>query len=276
MERAPPGSHVASKAPSRSCSCRNEPAMHEGQHAMTATTTTTVHPDPAIAAAPDVEGEPTRRTAGRGRWALAGAAGAIAAFASIGVSMPTLTEEQASQGVDVIDELDRSGYHLGFVLGLVGIACLLVAAQGWRRWAEERAPDSTAARLVGQGLATTATVNIAFVCLMGSMALYLPGGPDEGWLSREAIFTNFTLLDFGALLGWWGAALSAGSVAVLAFGRRKVLPRWMGVVSVVLLVPPLAMAAAMGLPGFVGFAMPIWLVAISLGMAFGTAGRAAA
>ena len=53
--------------------------MHEGQHAMTATTT--VHPDPAIAAGPDVEGEPTRRAAGRnGRWALAGAACGGGAF----------------------------------------------------------------------------------------------------------------------------------------------------------------------------------------------------
>ena len=211
-----------------------------------------------------------------GRWALVGAGGAAAAFASMVVSMPTLSEEDYAKGVDVIDELDRGGYHLGFLLGIVGIGCLLVAAQGWRRWAEERAPDSTAARLVGQGLATTATVNIAFVCLMGSMALYLPGGTDEGWLSRQAIFTNFTLLDFGALLGWWGAAVSAIAVAVLALGKRRALPRWMGVASILLLLPPLAMAVIMALPGFVGFAMPIWLVVISFGMAFGKGARTSA
>src|SRR5690606_3885407 len=112
------------------------------------------------------------------------------------------------------------------------------------------------------------TVNIAFVCLMGSMALYLPGGPDENWMSREAIFTNFTLLDFGPLLGWWGAAVSAIAVAVLSLGKAKLLPRWMGVVSVILLLPALGMALGMALPGMVGFTLPIWLVAVSIGMVF--------
>ncbi|HEX2578074.1 MAG TPA: hypothetical protein VHK88_17125, partial [Aquihabitans sp.] len=94
----------------------------------------------------------------------------------------------------------------------------------------------------------------------------LPGGTDEGWLSREAIFTNFTLLDFGTLLGWWGAAASAVAMATLALRRDRVLPRWMGVVSVVLLLPAVLMAVGMGLPGFVGFTMPIWLAVVSVGM----------
>lgn len=109
---------------------------------------------------------------------------------------------------------------------------------------------------------------------MGSMVLYLPGGSDAGWLSDQAIFTNFTLLDFGTLLGWWGAAVSAICVAVMAFGKAKALPRWMGVVSLVLLFPPLSMALGMGLPGFVGFTMPIWLLVISIGMIFSRTARA--
>ncbi|WP_421120956.1 hypothetical protein ACE2AJ_06650 [Aquihabitans daechungensis] len=143
-----------------------------------------------------------------------------------------------------------------------------MAASGWKRWAERRAPESLAGRTLSQGLATTATINIIFFCLMGAMALYLPGGTDEGWLSKESMLTNFTMLDFGALLGWWGAAVSAICVAVLAFGKERVLPRWMGIVSVVLLVPPFAMAIGMGLPGFVGFTLPIWLLVISIGMVF--------
>jgi hypothetical protein len=215
---------------------------------------------------------PTGRTSAR--WPLFGAVGAVAAFASVVVSMPTLTEEEYSSGVRVIDQLERGGYHAGFLLGLVSVGSLLVASSGWKRWAERRVPDSLAGRTLGQGLAVTATINVIFTCLMGSMALYLPGGTDEGWLSDPAIFTNFTLLDFGSLLGWWGAAASAVCVAVLAFGKAKALPRWMGIVSVVLLLPPILMALPTGLPGFVGFTMPIWLLVISIGMVFSRTARA--
>ncbi|WP_426574006.1 hypothetical protein [Aquihabitans sp. McL0605] len=205
---------------------------------------------------------------GRPRWPIFGVVGAVAGFAAVGVSMSPMTEDDAAKGVGIVDDLHRGGYHAGFLLGLVSVACLLVASSGWRRWAERTAPDDLAARTVGQGLAATATVNIIFFCLMGSMADYLPGGADHGWLSDQAVFTNFTLLDFGALLGWWGAAVSAVCVAALAFGRQRALPRWMGIVSAVLLLPAAAFAIATGLPGFVGVVMPVWLVVISLGMVF--------
>ncbi|HWJ60752.1 MAG TPA: hypothetical protein VNS19_02190 [Acidimicrobiales bacterium] len=239
--------------------------------------TTTLNPTEAVpgsrehrgpAPQSDPSGSPGPTERGHARWPLFGAVGAVAAFASVIVSMPTLTEEEYATGVRVIDELERGGYHLGFLLGLVSVGCLWVASSGWKRWAEQRVPDSLAGRTLAQGLAATATINVIFTCLMGSMALYLPGGTDEGWLSDQAIFTNFTLLDFGTLLGWWGAAVSAICVAVLAFGKTKALPRWMGVVSVVLLLPPFLMAIPTGLPGFVGFTMPIWLLTISIGMVF--------
>jgi hypothetical protein len=224
------------------------------------------HRGPAPQADPSRSPEPTGRRGAR--WPLFGAVGAVAGYASVIVSMPTLTEDDYSSGVRVIDQLEPGGYHIGFVLALMSVGCLLVASSGWKRWAEQRVPDSLAGRTLAQGLAVTATINVIFACLMGSMALYLPGGTDEGWLSDQAIFTNFTLLDFGTLLGWWGAAASAVCVAVLAFGKTKALPRWMGVVSVVLLLPAVLMAAGMGLPGMVGFTMPIWLLAISIGMVF--------
>lgn len=225
--------------------------------------------DPTVGTrAVDRTGDPVPTRRGRATWPLFGAVGALAGFATFMVSMPTLTPEEYSLGVPVIDRLEPGGYHLGFVFGLVSIGCLLAASAGWKRWAERRVPDSLAGRTLAQGLAVTATVNVIFTCLMGAMALYLPGGTDAGWLSDEAIFTNFTLLDFGTLLGWWGAAASAVCAAVLAFGRSKALPRWMGVVSVLLLLPPVAMALPTGLPGFVGFTMPIWLLVISIGMVF--------
>lgn len=212
--------------------------------------------------------DPAAIGSGRPRWPLFGLVGAVTGFAALMVSMPSVSEEEAREGAAVLDQLDRGGYHLGFVLGLVSVGCLFVAAQGWKRWAEERAPRDLAARTFSQGLAAAATVNIIFTCLMGSMALYLPGGTDHGWLTDDAMFVNYTLLDFGTMLGWWGAAVSAVSLAVMAFRRNRLVPRWMGVVSVVLLAPALLMAAITALPGFVGLTMPIWLAVVSIGMVF--------
>jgi hypothetical protein len=244
--------------------------------------TATLNPAPASPAAPsapatdpvDVEVvDPVR--AGRAKWPLFGAVGAVAGWAAALLAISNgVTEKDAKKGVDVVDKLHPGGYHAGFLIGLVSVGCLLMAAAGWKRWAERRAPDDLAARTIGQGLALTGAVNIIFFCLMGSMADYLPGGADQGWLSKEGIFTNYTLLDFGALLGWWAAAVSAICVAHLALRKQRILPRWMGVVSVLLLLPPVAMAIGTGLPGFIGMTMPIWLVAISVGMVFSKTAKA--
>jgi hypothetical protein len=100
------------------------------------------------------------------------------------------------------------------------------------------------------------------------MALYLPGGMDEGRFSAEGQFTNFAYLDFGMLFGWWATILAAACVSVLALGRSRLLPRWMGVFSLLAMVPALAMGAIAALPGMPGLTMPIWLIVISIGMVF--------
>ena len=177
-------------------------------------------------------------------------------------------------GVAALDHVTRGGYYVSFLLGLVAFASLFVASSGWKRWAEQRAPRDLAARTIGTALGATATINVIFTCLAGSMALYLPGGTDHGWLSDEAIFVNYTLLDFGQLLGWWGAVVAAVCVATLALRRNRVLPRWMGVVSVIMPLPALALAVGIGLPGLVGLTMPIWLVIISIGLVFSRTAKA--
>jgi hypothetical protein len=191
----------------------------------------------------------------------------VTGFASALVALSNgVSEEDARAGVAAIDELNRNTYYISFLLGLVSIAALLVTAAAWRRWANDRAPRDLAAGTIGGALAATATVNIIGTALAGSMAIYLPGGSDEGWLSRDAIFVNYTLLDFGQLLGWWGAMVAAGCLAATSLRKSRLLPRWMGIVSVVLMLPAIVFAVATGLPGFPGLVMPIWLVVISLGM----------
>lgn len=239
-------------------------------------TTTTTLPRPTAAPLHDDGAVETTspRSNRRARWPIFGIVAGVAGWASAAASITGVTEEEAQQGVGVLDHLTRGGYHASFVLGIVAFASLFVAATGWKRWAEQRAPRDLAARTVGTALAATATINVIFTCLAGSMALYLPGGTDAGTLSREGIFVNYTLLDFGQLLGWWGAAVAAICVATLALRRNRVLPRWMGVVSILLPLPAVALAVTIGLPGFVGLTMPIWLVVISVGMVFARSAKA--
>jgi len=202
----------------------------------------------------------------RATWPLAGVVAGAAGLVASMAGLSSATEEQFLEGVGVVDHLERGGYHLSFLLGLVGTAALFVAAAGWRRWAAHRAGDDLAAGTIATALQATATVNIIGYSLAGALALYLPGGLDEGTMSDESLFVSFAYLDFGTLFGWWGAVLAAGCVAVLAL-RRRILPRWMGVVSLVLPAIPVAFAAFTALPGMPGLVMPLWLIAISVGMA---------
>lgn len=214
------------------------------------------------------------RSSKRAKWPIFGVIAGVVGFASAAASISPASEEETQEGVGVLDHLNRGQYHVAFFLGLVAVAAMFVTSSGWKRWAEQRAPRSLAARTIGTALGATATINIIFACLAGSMALYLPGGTDEGWLAEEGIFVNYTLLDFGQLLGWWGAIVAAICVATLSFGRDRVLPRWMGVVSVIMPLPGIGLAAAVSLPGFVGLTMPIWLVVISIGLVFSRTAKA--
>lgn len=212
----------------------------------------------------------------KARWPLFGVAGAAASFAAVVLSIPVLDEEDYSAGPEVVEELSAGPYRVAFLLGLVAVGCLLVAGAGWRRWAEARAPRDLAARTVGQGLIATATVNTAFYGITGAMGLYLEGGVEaDTGVNDQGLYVYHVILDFGSLLGWWTTGVAAIAVATLALRRARLLPRWMGVVSILLLLPPVLMALTTSLPGFIGFTMPIWLVVISLGMMFSKQAHAA-
>ncbi len=218
---------------------------------------------------PDADLAPASGSARTGRaiWPLAGVLAGVAGFvgglAAIGGST---TKEDANIGVDVIDKLERGQYHVAFIAGIVTVIALLFASAGWRRWADERGIRKLGGRVIGAGMVATAAVHLIGTASAGSLSIYMPGGSDEGWLSRDALFVHYTLLDFGMLLAWWGVLASALGVATLAFGRRRVLPRWMGVTSIVLMLPPVAAGLATGLPGLPGLVMPIWLTIVSIGM----------
>lgn len=210
---------------------------------------------------------PAASDARRATWPIAGVVAGVASLVAAMASLGTVTEDELLEGVGLVDDLERGGYHVSFVLGLVGVAALFIAAAGWRRWAQHRAADDLAASTIATALAATATLNVIGYSLAGALALYLEGGLDAGTTPDEMLFVNFAYLDFGTLFGWWGAVLAAGCVALLAL-RRRVLPRWMGIVSVTAMAIPVGFAVFTALPGMPGLIMPLWLVAISVGMVF--------
>jgi hypothetical protein len=167
-----------------------------------------------------------------------------------------------------MESLSRSSYHVGVVTGYLTVAALLVLAAAWRRSVETRYADSVAARVVANGLVAAAGALMLGYGFKGAMAVYLPGGSDEGGYGPDGLFVYYMLNDFGSFIGWVGVTVAAGAVAWLSL-RERVISRWIGVVSVVAVLLPLGLLLATGLPGFPGVVGGLWLTVASLGLAFG-------
>lgn len=217
---------------------------------------------------------PRRR---RGGWALWGAAaGALGLVATVITDPQGAVSSKEGLTAEAVDHVSRTGYHVGVVAGLVAMGCLLVAAAGWRRWAAERAPHDLAARVVSMAMVASAGAMMIGYGLKGSMAVYLPGGIDEGNFSKEGLFSLYMFLDLGSWMVWWGVTVAAVAMIWLSLHGR-LLPRWVGFVSLPFVLAPLAFLFGTGLPGFTAVDS-LWLVVVSLGTAIGErrrAGRAA-
>ena len=207
--------------------------------------------------APDLslDGAPART-----RWPLFAIAAGVSAVAGNMLSLGGTTAEDDANLEAYLLGLGRAKYHAAFVLLLASAACLVMLITALRRWATERAGDRLAARVIPNALSITAALAVIAAAMAGSLALYLPGGMDDGVMWTDGLKAAYLYLDFGALFGWWGAMLAAGSSATLSFGRLRMLPRWFGVVSTVLVAFPLVVAIVTALPGLPGLFMPIWLI----------------
>ena len=106
----------------------------------------------------------------------------------------------------------------------------------------------------------------------GSMAVYLSGGIDEGSMAAEGLYSVFMFLDFAPYIAWWGVAFAATTMVWLSF-RDRLLPRWVGAISVPFALLPIAAVAGTGLRGVPGVVDGLWLLIVSLGVGLGRAGR---
>lgn len=176
-----------------------------------------------------------------------------------------LTDEQRSSGAAVIETLDRNLYHVGVVSGMFAVFCLLVFAAGWSRWVNAGASKSLASGIVPLALTASAGAMILGYGLKGMLAIYLPGGINEGTYSAEGLYPIFMLDDLAPFIAWFGVAMAAAAVTWFSL-KEGWLPIWIGVVSLLLTLVPVTMLVATGLSGLPGVVQPLWLIIVSVGV----------
>ena len=226
--------------------------------------TTALSPDFTTSMTPPAE---TPTTGRRNPWALWGAAaGVFGAVATVVPSRVNLQKSNAYTTASVVAKLHRWPYQLSVVTGFAAVACLLVAAAGWRRWAEHRAPGSLAASVVAKAFGASAGAMMIAYGFAGALAVYLHGGIDAKMFSAQGLFSLYMLLDFGPYIAWWGVAVAAAALVYAAF-REGLVPRWVGVASAAFVLIALLPLIATGLPGMPGVIGPFWLAAVSVGLA---------
>jgi len=209
----------------------------------------------------------TPATGRRNRWALWGAAAGV--FGGVATLLPSrvnLQKNDAHTTASVIAQLHRWPYQVSVVAGFAAVACLLVAAAGWRRWAQERAPESLAASVISKAFAASAGAMMIAYGFAGALAVYLHGGMNAKMFSAQGLFSLYMILDFGPYIAWWGVAVAAAALVYAAFREGRV-PRWVGAVSVAFVVIALLPLVATGLPGMPGVLGPFWLALVSVGLA---------
>lgn len=203
----------------------------------------------------------------RARWALwATAAGVLGVVANMG-TQPDVTQPQREAGFEAIfGELSRGGYHVAAVAGYLAVACLLLFAAGFQRWAARQASDSLALRTVPLALVASAGALIASYGVKGQLAGYLEGGFNEVSYPDREVYVYYLLDDLAGWFSWWGVAVAAACLAWLSF-RERLVVRWVGALAALAALGPLGFLVAFGFTGYSGVVAPVFLVLAGIGMA---------
>lgn len=217
---------------------------------------------------PEVAGLPADRleSSSRSRWPLIGVAAGMTGFVATLITDLHPGADDATAAV--IDEVSQGKAHVSVVAGYITVALLVVLASAWRRHVEPRVANSTAARVVSNGFLISAAALTLGYGWKGAMAVYLPGGMDQGAFDQEGLYVLYLLNDFGSFIGWLGTTIAFGAIAWMAF-RDRTVSRWIGAASVVPVLAVTAFTAGTGLPGFPGVVGPVFLVITFAGLAFG-------
>ena len=209
----------------------------------------------------------THTTGGRSTWALWGTAAGVLGLVANMIAQPVVTEAQRKDGFDtVFGELGRGSYHLGAVAGFAAVACLLLFAAGFARWAQRQGSQSLALRAAPMALVASAGALIASYGVKGQLASYLDGGFNEGSYPDSELYVYYLLDDLAGFFSWWGVAIAAACIAWLSF-RDRLVVRWVGALAVLAALVPVGFLLAFGFTGFAGVITPVFLIPAGIGMA---------
>ncbi|WP_332662990.1 hypothetical protein [Aeromicrobium sp.] len=204
---------------------------------------------------------------GRGRWPVIGIVAGVTAVIATLVTDLHPADSPKTYTADIVDQVSSGKAQASIIAGYITVALLLVLAAAWRRHVEPRALTSTAARVVPLGLTAAAGALSLGYGWKGAMAIY-NGGNEDGAFDKTGLYVLFVLNDFGSFIGYLGVSVAAGAVAWMAL-RERLISRWIGVVSVIVVLPVIVTVAAFGLPGFPGVVSGLWLVITFAGLTFG-------
>jgi hypothetical protein len=213
---------------------------------------------------------PRRPSSSSRAWAAVGVAAAVAGIAGIAASLgvdAAYDESVAGNPPAIVDRLsDQVPQLIVFhVATMVSALLLLVFAAGLKRRLEAQAPAGS----LLPGVASSGLGLVSVAALIGTGLdtefIFGVGDPEAKLVPEVGVF-------FAHWVGtvpwiWAGAGVAALAVAVAAL-RHAAAPRWIGWVSAVLGVITTLFAIS-PLQYMAGMTGPIWLLAVSLGFAFG-------
>lgn len=203
------------------------------------------------------------------RWPLVGiAAGAVGMVATLFTDIHPDAYFDKLTTAEVLDDVSRTTAHVGLVAGYVTVGLLLVLAAAWRVHVIPRVSASVAAQVVPAGLTAAAGALALGYGYKGMLAIYLPGGVNEETFDTAGLYIAYLLNDFGGYIGWLGVTVSALAVAWMSL-RERTVSRWIGIFTLLPILAICVLSGGMGIPGFPGVVMPLWLVVTSVGLTFG-------
>lgn len=205
-------------------------------------------------------------TPGRG-WALAGVVAGLAGMATVvSTSMvdapydPALTGDTAG----IVAKLaTQTGPILAFHLAaVIGALTMVVFAAGLQRRLRAQMPDSIVPAVAAAGLLGTAVVSVLGSGLDTEYYWGLTGGFVDG--DPNAVFFAHWI----GTIPWIWVLAGLSGLALFVAGRAGALPRWIGVVGLVLggLTTLVGISPMQYLAGFTG---PVWLLVTALGLLLG-------
>ncbi|MET1059298.1 MAG: hypothetical protein ABWX84_06855 [Nocardioides sp.] len=200
-------------------------------------------------------------------WAYAGIGAALAGIGTVvtsGMVNAIYDKDIAGDPAAIMAKLqDQTGAMYAFhTFTTVGAVLLLVFAAGLYRRLRTSLPDSILPTLALSGL-----IGTAFVSIMGSgldTEFMMGLSQEDAVLPTSAVMYNHWI---GTIPWLWTLAGLAG-VALFAAFRRGGVPRWIGLVGLVLggLTLLLGVSPLQYMAGMTG---PLWLLVTALGFSFG-------